>query len=49
MWCGYEVPIPVYLELTERVKIRSSRLEQLCTEHNNAATVGNVFGTPVAE
>jgi hypothetical protein len=39
--------MPVYLELTERGHLQSTPLEQLCTWPIDAATVGNIFGTPV--
>jgi len=53
--CGYEDPrmfasIPVYLYLTERGGyLRSTPLEELCIWPKYAATVVNIFGTPVME
>jgi len=56
MRCGYEVAgiilfasIPVYLLLTMKDHLQSTPLEQLCTWINDAATVGNIFGTPIVE
>jgi hypothetical protein len=37
---------PVYLQLTVRGHLRSTPLEQLCTWPNDAASVGNISGTP---
>jgi hypothetical protein len=41
--------IPVQLELTERDHPRSTPLEQLSSWPIDAATVGNIFGTPFVE
>jgi hypothetical protein len=41
--------IPVYLQLIERGHLQGTPLEQLCTEPSDAATVRNIFGTPVVE
>jgi hypothetical protein len=41
--------IPVCLQLTERGHLRSTPLEQLCTQPNDAATAGNIFRTAVVE
>jgi hypothetical protein len=41
--------IPVYLQLSERGRLRSTPLEQLHTELSVAATVRNIFVTPVVD
>jgi hypothetical protein len=49
---GHEVSGTIslqYLELSERGHLRSTPLEQLCTWPNDAATVGNIFGTPTVK
>jgi len=52
MRSAYEVPgndfiasIPVNLQLTMRVHLQSTPLQQLCTQPNDAATVRNIFRT----
>jgi hypothetical protein len=55
MRCGNEVPgmillqayLYMYVQLTERGHLQSTPLEQLCTYPNDAATVRNIFKTPV--
>jgi hypothetical protein len=54
MRCGYEVTgilanVPVYLQLTDKGKLRGTPVEQLYTYSNDDMTVGNIFGTPVVE
>jgi hypothetical protein len=43
------VSIPVYLQLIERVHLRSTPLGQPCTWLKEGITVGNIFETPVVE
>jgi len=53
--CGYEVPRMIllwaylYTYSLQKCVIFSSPLEHQCTLPNNAATVGNTFGTPIVE
>jgi hypothetical protein len=41
--------IPIYLQLTERVQLQSTPLQQLCIQPNDGDTAGNIFGTPTVE
>jgi hypothetical protein len=55
--CSHEVPgiifiaslIPVYLQVTEGSHLQSTPLERLYTKPIDAATVGNISGTPFVE
>jgi hypothetical protein len=39
----------MHLQLAERGQPQSTPLKQLCTQPTDAATVQNIFGTPVVE
>jgi hypothetical protein len=39
----------IYVKLTERSNLQISPPEQVCTKPSDAATAGNIFGTPVVK